>query len=102
MHPILFIDLFKQSSYKTTILLSMMHKQKTYFAKKYSKLTRITLSKINKLLKICEKDNIKAVQYIHKKINIINYTNFVHIGAEHGCIKIVRYFINNNYNEKEM
>ena len=44
IHPILFVDLLKQSSYKNAILLSTMHKQMTYFAKKYSKSNRITLN----------------------------------------------------------
>ena len=50
MNPILYVDLLKQSSYKTTILLSVIHKQLTYFSKKYSKSNKIILNKIVKLL----------------------------------------------------
>ena len=95
IHPILFIDLLKQSSYKNTILLSMMHKQLTYFSKKYSKSNRVTLSKVNKLSNICEKDNIKATTYIHGKVFLIDdYLNFLFNSVKLNNIKIVRYFLN--------
>lgn len=100
MNPILFIDLFKQASYKTTILLSVMYKQRTYFSKKYSRSIKITLSKINKLSKICEKDNIKATKYVHKKINLITYDNFMLMCVKSNNVKIVRYFLNIGYNIK--
>ena len=35
MNPILYVDLFRQSSYKNSILISLMHKQLIYFSKKY-------------------------------------------------------------------
>ena len=101
MHPILFVDLFKQSSYKTAILLSVLHKQLTYFSKKYSKSTRITLnetkSKTNTLSDICEKDNIKATKYIHKKTYLIKHDNFMFKCAKLGNIRIVRYYLNRGY-----
>lgn len=71
IHPILFIDFLKQSSYKTIILLSMMHKQLIYFSKKYSKTNSIALSNTNRLSIIYNKDNIKATKFINKKIIII-------------------------------
>ena len=119
MNPILFVDILKQSSYKTTILLSLMHKQRTYFSKKYSKSNRITLTfnKPNNLSNICKKDNIKAIIYlwwIMKKYNIMitihfknmhidklcitKYVNLLFKSATFGNIKITRYFLNNGYN----
>ena len=89
MNPILFVDLFKQSSYKTTILLSVTHKQLTYFSKKYSKSTRITLSKTNKLSVACKKNNIKAIKYIQ------NLSKYI---ALHNT-KIIRYLLLNNISD---
>ena len=66
IYPILFVDLLKNASYKNAILLSLAHKQLTYFSKKYSKSNRITLSKANNLSTICDKDNIKAIKYLDK------------------------------------
>ena len=97
MNPILFVDLFRQASYKNAILLSTIHKQLTYFSKKYSKSTRITLSKTNKLSTVCDKDNIKAIKYVTKKINIMKYDNLVYKSAKFKNIKTVRHFLNNGY-----
>ena len=102
MNPILYVDLLKQSSYKNIILLSMMHKQYTYFSKKYSKSNRITLNKTNRLSKVCEKDNIKATKYIHKKINTFEHDNFVFKNAGNGNIRVLRYFLNNGYDINTM
>lgn len=93
MYPILFIDLLKQSSYKTTILLSVIHKQRTYFSKKYSKYTRITLSEPNKLSVIQTKDNIKAIKYANKTINLVKYIGMMWKCAYIGNIKITRYLL---------
>ena len=51
---ILYVDLLRQASYKNVILLSLSHKQKTYFSKKYSKMNRIVLkhNKVNNLTNI--------------------------------------------------
>ena len=75
MNPILFVDLLEQSNYKTSMLLSVMHKQRTYFSKKYSKINRQTLSDhtfnnkvaIN-LEDICEKQNVKLLKYVCDRI----------------------------------
>ena len=97
MHPILYVDLFRQSSYKNSVLISLMHKQRTYFSKKYSKINKITLNKINRLSKVCEKDNIKIVKYIKKKTYIIEYNNFVFSNSKYGCVRVVRYILNNGF-----
>ena len=94
MHPILFVDLFKQSSYKTTILLSVIHKQLTYFSKKYSKFTRITLSKINKLSVACENDNIKMIKHVHKNTNLIKYNTHILKATKNNSNKIIRFLLN--------
>ena len=97
MHPILFVDLFKQSSYKTTILLSVLYKQLTYFSKKYSKSTRITLCKTNKLSVICEKDNVKAIKYINRK-TYAKYSNIlVFMCSKSDNVRTIRYFLNYGY-----
>ena len=49
LYPILYVDLLKQSNYKNSVLLSVIHKQLTYFSKMYSKTNRITLCQTNKL-----------------------------------------------------
>ena len=90
IHPILFVDLLKQSSYKNTILLSMMHKQKTYFLKKYSKANRITLNNATPK-NTC--DNIKQMKYIYKKKPITS-NKFLEKNITN-C-KIIRYIINVN------
>ena len=116
LYPVLFVDLFKQASYKNVLLLSTMHKQLTYFSKKYSKSNRIVLSKYHNLSCACEKDNVKVIKYAHnviheyntmklrkfKKVEMIksvvminNNLMFKSIG--HGCIRIVRYILNNGY-----
>ena len=98
----IYIILLKQSSYKNTFLLSLAGgKQKTYFSKKYSKSNRITLHKNNttNIKIICKKDNIKAVKYIHKKINLLEDNHFVFWNAKLNNVKIVRYFLNNGYSE---
>ena len=73
IHPILFVDLLKQSSYKNTILLSLIHKQLTYFSKKYSKSNRITLSKLLPIKK--RKDNVKSLKYALKIPKYVSYYN---------------------------
>ena len=99
MYPILFVELLKNASYKNVVLLSMMHKQFTYFSKKYSKSNKITLgNNTNKLLDKCEKDNIKVIKYGNKKVNLIKYNNFVFENAKSKNIKTVRYFLNNGFN----
>ena len=107
MHPILFVDLFKQSNYKTAILLSMMHKQLTYFSKKYSKSTKITLlaRHPNNLSKICKNDCIKQIKYADNN-RYIFYKNNTQLLKDHShllvkCveknnIKIIRYLLNND------
>ena len=104
LNPILFIDLLKQSSYKNAILLSLMHKQKTYFSKKYSKSIRTTLKKYipNKLSTQCENDNIRAIKYIHKKVNILCYKKTISRIIMYGNVKIIRHLINNKYNIKKI
>lgn len=98
LSPIIYIDLLKQSPYKTTILLSLIHKQRTYFSKKYSKSNRITLNKYdsNELFVVCEKDNIKIIKYIGEKIVTNNCFIFRCAGLNH--IRIVRYCLNNGCN----
>lgn len=61
MSPILYVELLQQSNYKISFLLSMMHKQKTYFSKKYSKINRRTLGKCNKVI---NKDNVSMIQNV--------------------------------------
>lgn len=94
--PILYVDLLKQASYKTTILLSLMHKQKIYFSKKYSKSNRITLNKTTtNLSDKCHKDNIKAIKYIQPKITINKKIYEINIQN----IKVIRYLTNNRYSD---
>lgn len=97
LYSILYVDIFRQSSHKNTILLSMMHKQYTYFSKKYSKINRITLNKTNRLSKVCEKDNVKIFKYMNKIIDLTKYNRFAFKCAEYYCIKIIRYLLNNGY-----
>ena len=102
IHPILFIDLLNQSSYKNTILLSMMHKQLTYFSKKYSKLNRITLHKYesNKLFVVCKKDNIKVMKYVSKSVDVSIYKKFMFRCVVLKNNKILRYYVNCGYDVK--
>ena len=116
--PILFVDLLKQAGYKNAVLLSMMHKQKTYFSKKYSKSNRITLLGLptNNLTNICNKDTIKTIKHIDKQIKISvsmiakhfrrfdkikrltlshDRNNLIRLCVMKNNIKIVRYFVNN-------
>ena len=90
IYPILFIDLLKQSPYKNVILLSIMHKQKTYFSKKYSKSNRITLDHTTKKY---TNDNIKAIKYAHKNRTFIDL-NYIKKSTTN--YKIIRYIANNN------
>lgn len=96
---ILFVELFRQSNYKTITLLSLIHKQKTYFSKKYSKSTRISLkyNKPNNLNNSCKNDNIKAIKYIYKTKNIIKYEKCAFKCVIYGCIKVVRFYTNNKF-----
>lgn len=103
MFPILFIELLKQSSYKTTILLSLIQKQATNIAKKHSKSNKITLTKYtsNKLSAKCTKDNIKAIKYAHKKNkHLTKRDNLVFKNAMNGNKKIIRHFLNREYSTK--
>ena len=96
MYPVLFVDLLKQASYKNTKMLSVMHKQLTYFSKKYSKLNRITLDKYesNKLFVVCKKDNIKVMKYVCKCVNMNEYMKFMFRCVELKNNKILMYLIN--------
>lgn len=96
MYPVLFVDLLKQASYKNVKMLSVMHKQMTYFSKKYSKSNRITLDKYksNKLFVVCKKDNIKVIKYVCKSVNMNVYNNFMFRCVELKNNKIFRYLIN--------
>ena len=98
LYPILYVDIFRQSSYKNSVLIGMMHRQLTYFSKKYSKINRITLSGKNRLSEVCEKDNIKIVKYVGKKINLIEQNKFMFMNNEYNNVKIVRYVVNCGYN----
>ena len=94
--PILYIDLLKQANYKTVLLLSMIHKQRTYFSKKYSKMNRIMLGGCNKLSDM-KKDNVKGVKYVSKKVNIVGRDRFVFWSAKCGNSRVVRYVLNCGY-----
>lgn len=56
LSPILFVDLFRQASYKNMLLLSFMNQQRTYFSCKYSKYTNITLNDTD-FEHVCEEDD---------------------------------------------
>ena len=62
MSPILYVELLRQSNYKISFLLSVMHKQKTYFSKKYSKVNRRTLGKCNRVINSKNVGMIKNVK----------------------------------------
>lgn len=80
MIPILYVELLQQSNYKTSILFSIIHKQRTYFSKKYSKTNRQTLSKheFKKYAKInymCDKQNVKLLKYVCDKLGLCKYVS---------------------------
>lgn len=85
MYPILCVMLLEQSSYIGSVLLSRMHKQRTYFSLKYSKKNRQTLRDIisSNIVKAKKNGNMKLIMY---------YRSMIKYAYKSKNVKLMKYF----------